>query len=171
MNAVDQHGHRRVQAFVEQAKAGGGFVSYYFDKPCHGVEPKLGYVELIPGTDILVGTAVYIDDIEAERDVLAAKISAQHQRFNITIGSIFIVILGVTLTLTLLISNRIAKSIRKTATQMHEASTQVASAARHVSSQATPWHRAPASRRRRSRKHFVAQRSSRNDAPQYEKCG
>src|SRR5215469_14622421 len=145
--------------------------SYYFDKPGHGVEPKLGYVKLIPGTDIPVGTAVYIDDIEAERDVLAAKISAQHQRFNITIGSIFIVILGVTLTLTLLISNRIAKSIRKTATQMHEASTQVASAARHVSSQATPWHRAPASRRRRSRKHFVAQRSSRNDAPQYEKCG
>ena len=78
---------------------------------------------------------MYIAGIEAERDVLAAKISAQQQRFNITIGFIFIVILGVTLTLTLLISNRIAKSIRKTATQMHEASAQVASAARQVSAQ------------------------------------
>jgi hypothetical protein len=38
---------------TERARAGGGFVYYSFEKARQGVQPKIAYVALIPGTDIL----------------------------------------------------------------------------------------------------------------------
>jgi methyl-accepting chemotaxis protein len=67
----DSKGHLFVDAFVKAAKQGGGSVEYYFEKPGKGIQPKLSYVETVPGTDFLVGTGVYIDNVESERASLA----------------------------------------------------------------------------------------------------
>ena len=47
------------------AQAGGGFVRYMWDKPStHQSVPKLGYVEPIPQWGWMVGTGLYLDDVE-----------------------------------------------------------------------------------------------------------
>ena len=57
--------------FVEFAKvakkSGGGFVDYYWPKPGHDKPvAKISYVKLVPGWDWVVGSGLYVDDVEAE---------------------------------------------------------------------------------------------------------
>ena len=47
----------------DRAKEGGGFVQYIWPKPGAGDVPKLGYAEMIPGTDMWLGTGVSLDNI------------------------------------------------------------------------------------------------------------
>ncbi|TIH14082.1 methyl-accepting chemotaxis protein [Marinifilum sp. JC120] len=65
--AKDKNGVYFVKDLDRQARNGGGFVEYVFDKPGKGLQPKLGYAAMIPGTDMWIGTGVYIDNIEAEK--------------------------------------------------------------------------------------------------------
>jgi methyl-accepting chemotaxis protein len=75
-NNQDTNGKR---LFVEMAKVcreqGKGFVDYYWAKP--GEEkpaPKLSYVESIPGWDWIVGSGIYIDDVEKEMNAYTLQI-------------------------------------------------------------------------------------------------
>jgi methyl-accepting chemotaxis protein len=135
INAPDTHGYAYVAAFVEQAKAGGGFVTYHFEKAGHGVQPKLAYVKLIPGTDILVGAGVYIDNIAAERSSLAQRIAQQEQRYRSYVILVFLLILAVTVTLILLLSNAVTNVIKVIAQRLLGGSEQVAAASAELSSQ------------------------------------
>ena len=65
-----------VREIVDKARQGGGFVRYMFTKPGKGDQPKLTYSTTIPGTDLLVGTGVYIDRIEEDK----ARIQAASDR-------------------------------------------------------------------------------------------
>ena len=48
-------------ATIEGAQKGGEFISIYFENPLTKVEEeKLVYAEMIPGTDFLIGSGVYI---------------------------------------------------------------------------------------------------------------
>ncbi len=67
---VDSNGVHFVRSLRDQAKAGGGFVSYHFEKPGVGVVPKLSYVEMIPGTDFWMGTGIYVDNIAMQQTAL-----------------------------------------------------------------------------------------------------
>ncbi|MEI6173818.1 MAG: cache domain-containing protein [Bacteroidota bacterium] len=50
-----------IRALSSTAKAGGGFVEYYWIKPGEtGEKLKIGYVESIRGTNFFIGTGVYI---------------------------------------------------------------------------------------------------------------
>ena len=57
-----------VKEMEQKAKQGGGFVQYVFPKPGKGDQPKLSYAIYIPGTPYWVGTGIYIDNIEAEKN-------------------------------------------------------------------------------------------------------
>lgn len=84
-------------AMVDIASAKGkGFVDYEWPDPknTEHVLPKLSYVELFRPWGVIVGTGIYIDDIEV---VLAKKKeqlnnNIQQSLFTISIGMIFIVI-------------------------------------------------------------------------------
>ena len=65
---VDQHGKFFVKAICKAAQDGSGFVNYDFDQPGHGVQPKMSYSKLIPGTDILIGSGVSIGNILSDSD-------------------------------------------------------------------------------------------------------
>ncbi len=77
--AKDVNGVEFIRLLRRAASEGGGYVDYVFKKPGAGDTPKLSYAELIPGTDIWVGTGVYVDDVASEaaatRKVLAARAS------------------------------------------------------------------------------------------------
>ncbi|CAJ0820151.1 hypothetical protein LMG18101_04187 [Ralstonia flaminis] len=62
---TDAGGQPTIQRLVAAAQNGGGFVRYMWDKPStHQSVPKLGYVEPIPKWGWMVGTGLYLDDIE-----------------------------------------------------------------------------------------------------------
>ncbi|MFZ5811801.1 MAG: methyl-accepting chemotaxis protein [Thermodesulfobacteriota bacterium] len=75
----DKNGVFYVQELEARAKSGGGFVEYIFPKPGQGDQPKLGYAEMIPGTDMWIGTGVYIDNIDREKALIASTIENKTQ--------------------------------------------------------------------------------------------
>ena len=90
-----------VKELKDQAKKGGGFVSYVWPKPGTVDTPKLSYAELIPGTDFWIGTGVYIDNIETTKAAITTEINrnvkASIIRMVIVAGLIFIAIAGLCL--------------------------------------------------------------------------
>ncbi|HCU69633.1 MAG TPA: histidine kinase, partial [Desulfomicrobium sp.] len=78
-----------VQELQKQAQAGGGFVEYVFAKPGKGDQPKLSYSIMIPGTDMWIGTGVYIDNIAEAQAAVAADLEAAASR-SLTIALSFI---------------------------------------------------------------------------------
>jgi len=62
----DPAGRPTIQQLIEEAKSGGGFVDYLWRKPSTGqLVPKLGYVVALPRWNWMVGTGLYLDDINA----------------------------------------------------------------------------------------------------------
>ena len=78
----DTDGVYFIRELIEAGKKGGGFVAYRFDKPGAGVQPKLAYTRLIPGTDVIIGTGVYIDSVEAERTRIANLVSERNDHYD-----------------------------------------------------------------------------------------
>ena len=62
----DDNGVRLVAEMIEQAKNDGGAVRYIWPKPGQeGLFAKLSWAEGIPGWQWMIGTGVYIDDLQA----------------------------------------------------------------------------------------------------------
>ena len=70
----DENGVYYVRELNRQAKDGGGFVEFVFPKPGKGLLPKLGYCEAIPGSDLWIGTGVYVDHIEESKGAIKKEI-------------------------------------------------------------------------------------------------
>ena len=62
----DTHGEPTIRMLLERARTGGGFVVYHWLRPSTQVEsPKLGYVTVLDRWGWMVGTGMYLDDIDA----------------------------------------------------------------------------------------------------------
>lgn len=62
---VDSDGVALFQEMREAAHDGGGFVAYHWPRAGSDTPvPKISYVEIIPGTNWIVGTGVYVDDLD-----------------------------------------------------------------------------------------------------------
>ncbi len=72
----DKNGVMVIASLRDRAKDGGGFVEYIWPKPGAGDVPKVSYAEMIPGTDMWLGTGVYIDNIEKHKDKMKEEIGA-----------------------------------------------------------------------------------------------
>lgn len=73
-NTADQNGVYYVRELAEAAASGGGFVEYVFEKPGEGLQPKVSYAQMIPGTDYWIGTGVYADNVAARQEAVATLI-------------------------------------------------------------------------------------------------
>jgi methyl-accepting chemotaxis protein len=89
----DPNGVYVVQGLAEAARKGGGFIEYVWPKPNMGTQPKLSYAMMIPGSDYWVGTGVYIDNVEAEKQRIASNIDRLVSASTITTVSILAAIL------------------------------------------------------------------------------
>ncbi len=68
-DAADANGVKFIQELIKQAKAGGGFVQYLWPKPGEEEpQPKLSYSVYFRPWDWVMGTGVYIDDVEKEME-------------------------------------------------------------------------------------------------------
>lgn len=76
-NTKDANGVYLVKELRDLAEKGGGFLTWIWPKPGAGDVPKLGYAEMIPGTDFWIGTGVYLDNIDTYKQILAQDIHAK----------------------------------------------------------------------------------------------
>ena len=73
----DRDGLPVVQALIAQARQGAGYFRYVWNKPtAHQVAPKLGYVVGLQRWGWMVGTGIYLDDVQATLDALDRQGSA-----------------------------------------------------------------------------------------------
>jgi two-component system, NarL family, sensor kinase len=73
----DASGVPTIQRLVARARAGGGLERYNWVKPStHRQAPKLGYVIPIANWGWMIGTGIYLDDVDAA----LAKVDAQQSR-------------------------------------------------------------------------------------------
>ena len=92
---ADANGVYYVRELYENAKKGGGFVSFVFPKPpSMGNAPKLAYVEYIPGTDIWISTGIYIDNIDRHHAEVKEKLNAS-LRSSMLVNIVLVLILTV----------------------------------------------------------------------------
>lgn len=65
-NWVDAAGVKSIQALIGRAEEGGGFQRYHWVKPStNRAAPKLGYVVPVANWGWVMGTGIYLDDVEA----------------------------------------------------------------------------------------------------------
>jgi len=94
MDRKDTNGVYYVRELVEQAKKGSGFVRYDFSKPGEeGIFPKLGVSIGYQPWEWMLGTGVYIDDIDKKMAIYADKLEAQQTSLLMRIMLLTLVLL------------------------------------------------------------------------------
>ena len=121
----DPNGKRLFVSFVEKVKAeGAGFVDYYWPKPGQTkAVPKISYVKGFPEWGWIIGSGIYIDDVEAEVSKVFYMILAT--ALMISIGGLL---------LSYLMSRSISRPIHHIIQELNQGAEQVASASQQVSS-------------------------------------
>jgi two-component system NarL family sensor kinase len=73
------------------ARQGGGFVDYFWPRPStKKSEPKLGYVELVPECNWMVGTGLYLDHVREAEDAIKSRTALE---INDTLDKILLIFL------------------------------------------------------------------------------
>ncbi|MFH0729824.1 MAG: methyl-accepting chemotaxis protein [Pseudomonadota bacterium] len=121
----DPNGKRLFVAFVDAVKRdGAGFVDYYWPKPGQPQPvPKISYVKGFPEWEWIIGSGIYIDDVEHELNPI----------FYIFLGGI--VIIGAAgFIFAFVMARSISRPITDAVIGLNEGANQVASASGQVSS-------------------------------------
>jgi two-component system NarL family sensor kinase len=93
----DSRGRYTIQELIKGAKEnGGGYIEYEWRKPSSAqMAPKLGYVTAMPRWNWMVGTGLYLDDIQSTMDTLDRQMNANVTATLLWIAGIAALCLGV----------------------------------------------------------------------------
>lgn len=87
----DDQGNATIQQLIARANAGGGFVRYMWVKPSTGkVAPKLGYVVALKRWGWMLGTGIYLDDVDNAVAAIDSQISGNIKNTMLWIAAIAI---------------------------------------------------------------------------------
>jgi len=76
-NMRDKDGVWVIRELLERAAEGGGFTRYQWPKPSTGrVTPKLGYSVALPRWGWMLGTGIYLDDVESAAALMRGNLLA-----------------------------------------------------------------------------------------------
>lgn len=107
----DKNGIYPVRQLYQAAQNGGGFVDFMWKKPGKGQVQKLGYAEMIPGTDIWIGTGIYVDNIDAYKADIQNLIAGKIRPMMILVGSFSLVLLALMIFLSFSIIHGVTRSL------------------------------------------------------------
>jgi len=111
---TDPNGKKIVVGLLEQAQKGGGSFTYHFQKPnTTGLVEKIGYAAMIPGTNWMIGTGTYMDDIEAELVKYQSTMERHLSEKMTTLVLISLLLLGLAAAGALYASNNMLKPIKR----------------------------------------------------------
>jgi len=104
INYRDQNGDFVIRKLLAAARAGGGYHRYLWYKPSKGkAEPKLGYAVGLSDWHWMLGTGLYVDDIDDRVSAIEGKIEENIDRtllwLGLLMGTALIVITGGALTI------------------------------------------------------------------------
>lgn len=71
----DVNGVKPIVGMLKAANAGGGFFEYVWEKPNKGTQPKLSYAKRIANGPFIIGTGVYIDDIQRKEQRISEEMN------------------------------------------------------------------------------------------------
>jgi methyl-accepting chemotaxis protein len=120
----DPNGKRLFVEFAEVCKRNGaGFVDYYWPKPgATKPVPKVSYVKLLPQWGWIIGSGIYVDDVETEVS-----------RIFYLIFGLLAAIAAVGLTLSVFMTRSIARPINRIAASLNDGAEQVSNGSGEVS--------------------------------------
>lgn len=105
-NLKDGRGKPVIQGLIYAAMTGDGYMEYMWNRPSTGrEESKLGYVEYIPEWGWIIGTGLYLDDLQLSKELISrASTAASSKTLNqillvALVGLIFVAAGGGALTL------------------------------------------------------------------------
>ena len=102
---------------------GAGFVDYYWPKPGASTpSPKISYVKLFPEWGWILGSGIYVDDVEKEISDIAGMVGMAV--FLITAAALFF---------SRILSRSIARPVIRVAEKLNEGALQIAFAAQEIS--------------------------------------
>lgn len=106
----DRNGTKLIQGLIDKAKGGGGFLNYVFNQPSKGGDDakKIGYSRELENWQWMIGTGVYIDDIEQETALLSASIGK-----HISSTSIMTLIIGLIAVIAIFVSGQFIRFSEK----------------------------------------------------------
>lgn len=105
----DENGVPVIAGLIRAAKSGDGFLYFSWHKPTINAQaPKLGYAEYLPKWDWVLGTGIYIDDIDAQ--VAQFQVLRQDQAKEQMWSTIGLSLVGLLIT-SIVVSVLVAKSV------------------------------------------------------------
>jgi len=95
LDLEDRNGTKLIQGLIKKAQEGGGYLNYVFNQPSKDgdVAKKISYSRALDDWQWMIGTGVYIDDIDQETALLNASIG-QHIR-NTSIMTLIIGLIAI----------------------------------------------------------------------------
>lgn len=106
----DENGVEVIAGLIRSSKSGDGFLNFSWHKPTINAQaPKLGYAEYLPKWDWVLGTGIYIDDIDIQVAEFRAQREAQSAEQLWSILGLSVVVLMITIiVVSLLVSRGVA---------------------------------------------------------------
>lgn len=121
IDMTDPRGTKIIVGLLNAAQRGDGHFSYYYQKPNTNEQiEKLSYVTMVPGTDWMLGTGAYIDDIEAV--VEDYRITVTEQMVDKSYGLLLIALLltGFAAFIIMIAAHRMVVPIQKMAENLND---------------------------------------------------
>lgn len=129
----DPNGVLFVKELLEAARSGGGFVEYTFHKPGKGDTAKVGYATMIPNSPYMIGTGVYLDNLEVIRTEIESEMSAGLSFYEKLFWVFTAVAMLLTILATLAVGRSIVKPLERLAKEISDSSLTVSETAANIS--------------------------------------
>lgn len=121
IDMTDPRGTKIIVGLLDAAKKGDGNFSFYFQKPNTNEQiEKIGYSMMIPGTDWMLGTGAYIDDIDAVVEDYRATVTEQMIDKSYAILLIALLLAAITAAVILITAQRMVAPIKNMADNLND---------------------------------------------------
>jgi len=121
IDMTDPRGTKIIVGLLDAAKKGDGNFSFYFQKPNTNEQiEKIGYSMMIPGTDWMLGTGAYIDDIDAVVEDYRATVTEQMIEKSYAILLIALLLAAITAVVILATAQRMVAPIKNMADNLND---------------------------------------------------
>ncbi|WP_413494640.1 methyl-accepting chemotaxis protein [Shewanella baltica] len=121
MDMTDPRGTKIIVGLLDAAKRGDGNFSYYYQKPNTNEQiEKISYAMMIPGTDWMLGTGAYIDDIDAVVEEYRATVTEQMADKSFAILLIAFFLTGITGFIIMIAAHRMVVPIKNMADNLND---------------------------------------------------
>ena len=121
IDMTDPRGTKIIVGLLDAAKKGDGNFSFYFQKPNTNEQiEKIGYSMMLPGTDWMLGTGVYIDDIDTVVEDYRATVTEQMIEKSYAILLIALLLAAITTVVILITAQRMVAPIKNMANNLND---------------------------------------------------